>query len=123
MHRALALARLNDHTRAAAEANDLAADKTLSGESLYFLAGVYSVCAQDVHRDTRLRPSEQEERAGRYTERALELLGRAHAVGVFKAPHNVERLKQDKDLDLLRSRDEFKKLLREVEAKAKPAAK
>jgi serine/threonine-protein kinase len=122
MHRALALARVNDHTRAAAEAQELAQDKKLAGEKLFFLAGVYGLCIRVVRQDTGLQTGEQEVLAGRFVEGAMGLLVRARTAGFFKAPPNVERLKKDENLDSLRPRADFKKLLREVEAKAKPAA-
>jgi tetratricopeptide (TPR) repeat protein len=115
VNHARALARVNDHARAAAEVKEMAADKTLTGERLYYLAGAYGLCAQAVRQDAGLKPNEQEVLTGQYVEGALGLLARAHAAGYFKAPRNVERLKTDQDFDALRPRDDFKKLLEEAE--------
>jgi tetratricopeptide (TPR) repeat protein len=123
VNRAVTLARMNDYPQAAAEADELAADKTLKGKELYLLARVYSMCVQAVQRSTQSKLSEQENRAEQFAQRAMALLTRANAVGWFKVPLNVEHFKNDKDFDPLRSRDDFKKLLRELETKATPAKK
>ena len=48
-----------------------------------------------------------------YADKAMALLQHAVAKGYKNAGH----MKQDKDLDVLRDRDDFKKLLAELEAK------
>src|SRR5262249_15328930 len=55
-----------------------------------------------------------------YAGRALALLRRAQAAGFFGDRANVERLKRDTDLDPLRQREDFQKLVAELEAAAKP---
>jgi serine/threonine protein kinase len=55
-----------------------------------------------------------------YAGQALALLRRAQAAGFFKDPAQVELLKQDPDLDPLRPREDFQKLVAELEAAAKP---
>jgi hypothetical protein len=51
-----------------------------------------------------------------YCDRALALLHRAVQAGYLDAAH----MKQDTDLDPLRDRGDFKKLLAELEAKSRP---
>ena len=55
-------------------------------------------------------------------DRALDLLGQARAARFFNVSGNLKYLKTEKDFDPIRSRDDFKKLLSEVEAKAKAVA-
>ena len=45
------------------------------------------------------------------------MLGKARKAGYFKEATDVEHLKKDSDLDSLRSRDDYKKLVADLEAK------
>jgi hypothetical protein len=49
-----------------------------------------------------------------YAARAVALLAQAHARGYFKEAARVEKLKKDADLDPLRGRPDFQKLLTEL---------
>jgi tetratricopeptide (TPR) repeat protein len=113
--RAMTLALANDPVRAAGEANELAGDKTLSGERLYQLACVYGRCIQVVSRDTKRSQAEQVKLTEGYVVRALALLVRAREVGFFKKKAALERLNRSGDLDLLRPRADFQKWLSKVE--------
>jgi hypothetical protein len=62
---------------------------------------------------------QRQELAQSYGDRALQALRQAVAKG-YKDP---ALMKKDTDLDPLRQRDDFKKLLAEVEAAAKPEPK
>jgi tetratricopeptide (TPR) repeat protein len=55
-----------------------------------------------------------------YAGHALALLRRAQAAGFFKDRAKVEHLKKDRALDVLRSREDFKKFVAELEAALKP---
>jgi serine/threonine protein kinase/tetratricopeptide (TPR) repeat protein len=55
-----------------------------------------------------------------YAGQALALLRRAQAGGFFKDPAKVAHLKKDTDLDPLRPREDFQKLIAELEAAAMP---
>jgi serine/threonine protein kinase len=82
---------------------------------LYEVARDLALCVPMVGKGkTGLTPAEQAER-DKYVDQALETLRQAISAG-FK---DVEHLKKDKDFDPLRSRDEFKKLLSELEVKPK----
>jgi serine/threonine-protein kinase len=121
--RALTRARLGDLAPALTEADELAQVKVLSGQACYGLACLHALAATAAGKDGRLPPAERKERAGRQAARAVALLGRAQGAGFFQQPANRERLKKDGDLEPLRSREEFQKLLRQVEEAAKPMAK
>ena len=100
LQRALVLARLKEHARAAAEADELARARDAGASTLYGLACVFALSAPAAGDDRA--------QAEAYAARAVELLRRAADAG-FK---DVERLKKDADLDALRSREDFQALLR-----------
>jgi serine/threonine-protein kinase len=103
---AVSLARAGDHAQAVAEASALAEAKDADATMVYNAACVGAQASAAVKNDTTL--------ADRYAARAVELLREAVAKG-FK---DVEHLKKDSDLDRLRGRDDFKKLVAELESGA-----
>jgi serine/threonine-protein kinase len=106
LQRAFSLAHAGDHTQAVSEADALAQAKDVNADMLYDLACVCSLASAAVKNDAKL--------ADRYAARAVDLLRQAVAKG-FK---DVEHLKKDSDLDPLRGRDDFKKLVAELESGA-----
>jgi serine/threonine-protein kinase len=106
--RAVALAYAGDYTQAVAEANTLAQAKDVSADILYDMACVCSLSSAGVKNDAKL--------ADRYATRAVELLRQA----VAKGWKDIDHLKKDTDLDPLRSRDDYKQLMKEMEPKPKP---
>jgi hypothetical protein len=102
------LTRLKEHARVTAEADALARSKDASAALYYDAACVFALSAAAVHDDDK--------QAEPYAVRAVELLRQAVAKG-FK---DVAHLKKDSDLDPLRQREDFKKLLRELERKDQP---
>jgi predicted Zn-dependent protease len=109
--RALALARGGDPGTAVTELKDLAEAKNATPLTLYNLACGYALVSAVV--------KDEPARAAAYAARAVELLARANAAGYFKDAANVEHLKKNRDLNSLRSREDFRKLLAEL-AKARP---
>jgi tetratricopeptide (TPR) repeat protein len=101
MNRARSRARGARVDAALAEAEELA--KNADANTLYYAACVFALAASE--RDGR--SSAKEDRAGR----AVVLLRQAVAKGYKDAEH----MKQDDDLNALRQRDDFKKLLAELE--------
>jgi hypothetical protein len=101
------VARVNSRVKAGqvAEAVSEAAELTRAGEwnagQWYDLACVYAVAS-----------SKMADRKQEYADRAMELLGKAVTAGWKDAPHMV----RDTDLDALRDREDFKKLLTELQA-------
>jgi hypothetical protein len=61
--------------------------------------------------------------AEQYAGRALVVLDRARALGLFKTSAAIEQLMKDSDLDPLRSRQDFKKFIIELEENAGPLGK
>jgi serine/threonine-protein kinase len=121
--RAGTLARLGDHARAAAEGAEVEGGKPDSGDLLYQLACLWSLCAAAVGRDAKVPAAERDTQSGQYTARGLERLAQARAAGHFKDPTHVKDLKSTADLAALRERKGFQKLLAEVEAPPAPADK
>jgi hypothetical protein len=122
LQRAVSLAKLGEHAQATAEANALANQKSVPGQVLYDLACIFSLSSTAARQDPRLSPTEQDQRVEQYARRAVELLARAGAIGYFQEPARVEHLKEDKDLDSLRDREDFKKLLAELKDRTKAGA-
>ena len=70
-------------------------------------------------RDSRLAEGQRKERAQAYADRAMATLRQAVQNGYKDAAH----MKKDTDLDPLRSRLDFQKLLKELEVKVAPESK
>jgi tetratricopeptide (TPR) repeat protein len=82
----------------------------------YDAACSLAVCIRTVQRDDRVKQGERDKQAAFYGDAALMMLRDAVARG-FK---DTASLKQHADLAPLRTRDDFKKLIAELEGKAKP---
>jgi tetratricopeptide (TPR) repeat protein len=115
---AIRLARGGEHSPAAALAQALAAQRSLPAELDYQVAAVYALATAAARKDVARSAAERDRLAREYAARALDLLKRVNAAGYFKAPANLAKLRQDPDFDTLRPRDEFKRLLSDVEGKS-----
>jgi eukaryotic-like serine/threonine-protein kinase len=82
----------------------------------YDAACFLSRCVRRVSKHDKLDVKERQQAAQFYNDRAMKLLRAAVSKG-FK---NVAHLKKDTDLDPLRQRDDFQKLVAELEAAAVP---
>jgi tetratricopeptide (TPR) repeat protein len=102
VQRALSLARAGDAERATAAADELARTPAEQGGSVYDAARIFSVLSGT------LAGAEQKEPHAR---RAIELLTQARDQGFFQEPAKRDLLQKDHDLDPLRSREGFQKLL------------
>ena len=80
----------------------------------YNFACVYSMSSAAAAKDAALPASEREKFADQYGRLAVELLERAHTAGSIAAGLG-DYLKRDTDLDALRARDDFKKLVGELD--------
>src|SRR5262249_222733 len=81
----------------------------------YDAACYLSLCVPIVAKHDRLDATQREEAATFYGDAAMKLLRDA----VSKGYQDVARLKKDTDLDPLRQRDDFRKLVVELEGKGK----
>jgi tetratricopeptide (TPR) repeat protein len=105
LERAGVLVQAGQPAAAVAEADALTADAKLPADALYDAACVYAL-ASAVAKDSRIQSET-------LASRSFALLRRAIAAG-YK---DVANMKADSDLTSLRSREEFKALLREMEAR------
>jgi tetratricopeptide (TPR) repeat protein len=85
--------------------------------SLYNLACVHALSSEAARADTRLSKAEQDDRSETYAASAIKLLRQCEHAGFFRTPAQIDLLQKDRDLDPLRSRADFKDLLRKVEEK------
>jgi tetratricopeptide (TPR) repeat protein/tRNA A-37 threonylcarbamoyl transferase component Bud32 len=118
--RALAdtLVHLGDHAAAAAAAGRLAEMTVDPPNDLYNAACFLTRCVPLAAKDDKLPATKRKELAQEYADRAMATLRQAAAHGYRGAAH----VQKDPDLDPLRSRDDFRRLLDELE-KAKPPGK
>jgi eukaryotic-like serine/threonine-protein kinase len=104
LDRASSLARAGEHAQAVAQAESIAAGKDVSASTFYAAACVHAQAAAAAKSDQLL--------CERYSKRAVELLRHAAGAGYKDGTH----MKKDLDLEPLRSREDFKKLLADLEA-------
>jgi serine/threonine-protein kinase len=113
MGKALSLARAGDHARAVAVAEALTAGKDVASRTLYDAA---CVCALSVAAKADSKLSD------RYAARAVALLRRAQAAGLFKDPAHLQNMRKDPDLKPLHRRADYQRFLATLPAAAKNPA-
>jgi tetratricopeptide (TPR) repeat protein/tRNA A-37 threonylcarbamoyl transferase component Bud32 len=111
IRRADTLVRLGKHAQVRAEVDALVAAKGATGLTSYFLAGVCAQASSVTRKDPGL--------AEQYARRAVELLHKARAAGLFANPNLVRYVAKDKELDPLRRRKDFKEFLAGLSRKKK----
>src|SRR5206468_10965761 len=107
------------HARATAAADDVVREKQPTASMLYDLACVWALSSAAARLDAQLDSADRDKLGERYATRALELLSKAQAAGHFNNPARTEQLTKDPDLDPLRARYDFKKLLVDVQKQVK----
>jgi hypothetical protein len=95
----------------------------LPGSVLYDLARAVSLASAAARVDGKLPGAQKDRLARQYASRAVALLSRAWAAGLFRNAGPVADLKKDTDFDPLRDRADFRKLLAELEQKKTNASK
>jgi tetratricopeptide (TPR) repeat protein len=108
-------AALGDHVQGIAEAEVLFREKDLNPGNLYDLACTFSLSSAAAERDRMLTPGDRTRLQALYALRAMEFLRQAIAAGWL----NPEVLKTDPDMESLKARDDFRKLLADLEANTK----
>jgi tetratricopeptide (TPR) repeat protein len=109
--RAQALAKQGDHARATEDVEDFARRDGLTNVNVYDLACLCSLASTAAGRDDRLSPAERARLKAHHAERAMDLLKRAVGMG-YRHP---AYMRADHDLDALRDRDDFRKLIANLE--------
>jgi hypothetical protein len=115
LFRANVLAERGDHARATDEAEAVARQEGLGQINHYNIACVFAQSSAAAEHDGKLAPADRTRLKAQYAGRAIEFLRRAVARGF----ENVAALKGDSDLAALRSREDFRQLVQEVEQKGK----
>jgi serine/threonine protein kinase/tetratricopeptide (TPR) repeat protein len=115
LYRAMTLATRGDHVQATAEAETVARLGGLLYTTVYNVACVFSRASAAADHDTKLSTADRARLKARYADRAMEYLRQAVAEGWG----NPSLAKTDTDLDPLRARKDFQKLLAELEEKTK----
>jgi serine/threonine protein kinase len=113
--RAEALAASGDHVRAAAEARALAANPALSDDGRHDLVVAFAVAVEAVREDDKLPTAERDRLAEDYGVRAVALLRQLHGHDYFRAAARAKALRTDDDLKSLRGREDFQRLLAEIQ--------
>ena len=106
---------LKDHAAAATAVKELLEVAYEPPQDAYTAACLLSGCARLAAQDERLAEGKRGELAAAYGDSALAALRTA----VEKGAQEVNQMPKNPDLDPLRSRPDFRKLLREIEAKKK----
>jgi serine/threonine-protein kinase len=119
IERANALARRGDFRQAVSDL-DTAENDVSEGMTYYNSACGYSLSALAVGKDASLALAERERLANRYLDRAMAVLLKAkNTTPVFKTEQAVDLLRTDADLKPLRQRDDFQRLLAQIEREAR----
>jgi tetratricopeptide (TPR) repeat protein/tRNA A-37 threonylcarbamoyl transferase component Bud32 len=105
-HRTVCLAHAGQYGPAVQEAEELAREKELAGNSLCDLAHTFALAAAVAKDDNDL--------AERYAARAVELLVRARDKGGLDRTFSRQEVEQDPDFAALGRRDDFKKLIADL---------
>jgi hypothetical protein len=106
-----------------AEVEALAGGKDVEPRLLSRLGFACAHASVAVQKDDKLPAGERADLAERYAARAVAFLIQAHAGGHLKNAMFLKEFKTDTDLDPLRKRADFQKLLAEVESGAKDGGK
>jgi eukaryotic-like serine/threonine-protein kinase len=105
-------AQLGAHALAAERADWLVEQKGFTADNHYKLACVYALAAKAARSDSQLATDQREPMAERYAAAAIALLVRLSAEGYFKTPESRAKLRKgEPDLESLRARPDFRKLL------------
>jgi tetratricopeptide (TPR) repeat protein len=114
LERGRARARAGGYAGAAAAADRLLADPALSPFLRYQAAGLYALARAAVLKDTKQAQTERDRLAEQYANRAVGLLTALQREGHFRKkvyPFHLYKLRNDHELDALRMRNDFQKLL------------
>jgi tetratricopeptide (TPR) repeat protein len=113
IHQAAIQAELGDHARATEEMEAVLRQGDLLALHVYNAACAFSRASAAAEHDTNLSPADRLRLKARYADRAMELLRQAVAKG-YRRPR---MMKEDRDFNPLRARQDFQELLADLEAK------
>jgi tetratricopeptide (TPR) repeat protein len=107
---ALLLAHQGKHAEAVAA---VAAEKP-AGDTLVALACLYAVASSAAASDASLSPEERTRKSEEYALRSIDLLRDGHAAGYFKDRLRANYLNIERDLNVLRQRQDFKAIVEAI---------
>jgi serine/threonine protein kinase/tetratricopeptide (TPR) repeat protein len=113
--RAIALAARGDHSQAGAEGEAVARQGDLTSAHYYDLACAFSQSSAVVDHDGKLLPAERARLKMRYADRAMDFLHQA----ITEGWSHLTVLKSDPDMGPLLARQDFQKLVADLEGKTK----
>jgi tetratricopeptide (TPR) repeat protein len=111
LFRALALARGGEHARAAAETLALTKQSEVPADGRFNLACALALAVAAARADGKLPAERRNTLAERYAGQAVRLLGQLAEQGYFRDANHSRLLTDDEDLQTLRGRDDFRRLL------------
>jgi tetratricopeptide (TPR) repeat protein len=123
LNRVLALALCGEHSRAVNEVEAIIKKGQRPENDLYNFACIYSIASAAASKDANLTPASRSRFAEQYAARAVVLLVNARTAGSFNDDPGLRKwMEKDPDLAAIRSREDFRELLRKLEqdAKAEP---
>jgi serine/threonine protein kinase/tetratricopeptide (TPR) repeat protein len=109
------LAGRGEHARATDDASAVARQEGVGQVNYYNIACVFAVSSAAAENDGKLAPADRTRLKAQYADRAMEFLRQAVALGYQEIP----QLNGDPELASLRSREDFQKLVRDVERKSR----
>ena len=112
--RATTLAGRGEHARATDEADRVAREEGVGQVNHYNVACVFAVSSAAAENDGKLKVADRTRLKLQYADRAVDFLRQAVAEGY----QDINMLNGDLDLASLRSREDFRKLVRELERKS-----
>jgi tetratricopeptide (TPR) repeat protein len=112
---AYCLARIGEHRRASAEANDVAVLGDLTPLWRATLGRAFAVCVSDAQRDGSLSQHEHSLLQERYGRQAVEQLRRCREAGYFAEEAKRQELHIDPSFEPIRNRPDFQQFVREVD--------
>jgi tetratricopeptide (TPR) repeat protein len=114
--RAGPMSMLGDHAHAVAEVEKGLVIAPQDGLTRYNASCGYATISAAIGQDMKLPVKERQQQAERYALRAVELLRQTKQAGLFHRVAAVDFMAKDPDLDSLRGREDFKALMRELQA-------
>jgi tetratricopeptide (TPR) repeat protein len=112
---AICLTRAGQHARAVAEARAVSAKPAVPAATRWLLATAFGHAAVAAERDDTLTSPERERLRDKYGSLSLAELRRCQQAGYFKDANRRQQLLTDPALGVIRAREDFKKLLPDVE--------
>jgi uncharacterized membrane-anchored protein YhcB (DUF1043 family) len=109
------LAFVGEHAKAAVEAESIVTNANATSANFNEMAKVYATCFEAAGKDTTQVDTKRAELLEHYSARSIELLAKAAEKGHYEMLEDVTALRSDDRLQPLQNRDDFKKLLLDLE--------